>query len=119
MRKRILIVDDDEMSRALLKHYLHPNYTLDFAENGTSAVIKTRKKEYDLILMDIHMPGLNGYQTSYFLRTKINTPIIGISGEGESDITATFSGMSEVISKDLSRCKIIDKIEKAINKVLV
>jgi len=114
MRKKILIVDDDQVSRALLKHYLENDYNLEFAEDGTNAIIKTKKRKYDLILMDIHMPGLNGYQTSFFLRTKINTPILGISGEGESNITATFSGMSEIISKNLSKTQLMNKVNSTL-----
>lgn len=61
--KELLIVEDNPDNRFLIKAFLKKkNYQLDIAKNGIEAVEKFKSKLYDLVLMDIQMPEMNGYQ---------------------------------------------------------
>lgn len=62
-RARLLIVDDSESSRVMICHHLHEeSYDYDEAENGAIAVEKVKAEAFDLILMDIKMPMMDGYE---------------------------------------------------------
>ena len=62
--KKILIVDDEFEMRQLLKIYLRKdNYQVDEAENGQEAYEKIKKNDYDLMILDVMMPIMDGWQT--------------------------------------------------------
>ncbi len=64
----ILVVEDDEMVRKLIGEILEPSYRLHFAENGTSALELARKHEPELVILDIMMPDMNGFEICKQLR---------------------------------------------------
>ncbi|MBQ4506406.1 MAG: response regulator transcription factor [Firmicutes bacterium] len=81
---KILIVDDEEMIRAVIREYAQfNNYETDEAEDGMEAVNKCLVNDYDLIIMDIMMPKLDGYMACKQIRKTKNTPIIMLSARGE------------------------------------
>ena len=62
--RKILIVDDEFEMRQLLKIYLRQdNYQVDEAENGQEAYEKIKKNDYDLMILDVMMPIMDGWQT--------------------------------------------------------
>jgi CheY-like chemotaxis protein len=62
---RALIVDDDELNRTMLRRMLARNgWTVDEVTNGQAAVEACRHTEYDLVLLDIRMPGISGHQAA-------------------------------------------------------
>lgn len=80
--KRILVVEDNSINQLLVKHILKKtDATLDFAEDGKIALQFVRKHHYDLILMDLQLPEMDGYETTYFIRNEINSsvPIIAMT----------------------------------------
>ena len=80
----ILVVDDDDRIRDLLKDYLKDNdFIVSTAENGENAKIKLKHFKYDLIVLDVMMPGLNGYEITKQIKSKINIPIILLTAKGE------------------------------------
>jgi len=106
-KNSILIVDDDPTSLARLQQILNNDYTLTFARNGTECLEDVRKHRPNLILMDIEMPGLNGYTLCRLIKSDPlteNTPIIFISALQEiGDETAGFqSGCVDYIIKPVS-----------------
>ena len=81
---KILIVDDEEMIRAVIREYAQfNNYETDEAEDGMEAVNKCLVNDYDLIIMDLMMPKLDGYMACKQIRKTKNTPIIMLSARGE------------------------------------
>lgn len=81
---KILVVDDEERIRRLLKMYLErEEYIIDEAENGDMALSKALDNDYDLILLDIMMPGKDGIEVCRELREKKTTPIIMLTAKGE------------------------------------
>lgn len=71
MQTKILIVDDDQgIVRMLTRRLKKAGYQVDTAHNGTQGIEKILTWKPDLILMDMYMPGMNGYETARFLRQK-------------------------------------------------
>jgi CheY-like chemotaxis protein len=104
---RILIAEDSQMNILLMKKLLAKwDITPDFAENGLEAVEAFKHNDYDLILMDIHMPILNGYEVTSFIRNyedenKANIHIIALTASIALDVRDEIAaaGMNDFISK--------------------
>ena len=82
--KKILLVEDDEINQFLLDTILKKwNTTVIIANNGQEAIELLQKQNFDLILMDIRMPILDGQKAAKFIKEnyKIQTPIIAISAD--------------------------------------
>ncbi|MBQ7131318.1 MAG: response regulator transcription factor [Oscillospiraceae bacterium] len=81
---RILIVDDESNIRNVVKEYaLFEGFEVDEAENGIEAVRKVKEHGYDLIIMDIMMPELDGYSACKEIKKIKSIPIIMLSARGE------------------------------------
>lgn len=104
--KSILLVDDEMVHRDIGACLLSPHYQVDFAENGLEAIRKCEQKQYDLILMDLHMPKMNGEQATMALRTQVSneTIIIGLTslplGANQSGLLAR--GFTDFLEKPLT-----------------
>ncbi len=123
--KHILVVDDQAPNRIMLSKYLAElNCRSDQAENGKVALDMAAKNRYDLILMDIEMPVLNGDEAVRQLRAgkEIDPamalhyreiPIIGVTGlaENEAIRRTLHSGMDDYILKPLSRAQVKTLLE--------
>ncbi len=87
---KILLAEDDVFNQFLVKKVTNDfGFALDIAENGQAAIDKLLQNEYDLVLMDIEMPVMDGYETTTYIRSKLgnksNIPIIVVSCN--SDLT--------------------------------
>ncbi|MBQ1887773.1 MAG: response regulator, partial [Firmicutes bacterium] len=81
---RILIVDDEEKIRTVIREYaVFNNYETDEAADGVEAVNKCLSQDYDLVIMDIMMPRLDGYSACKQIRRDKDIPIIMLSARGE------------------------------------
>ena len=81
---KLLIVDDEARIRALIAKYAaFEGYETDEAENGMQALEKCREKKYDLIIMDVMMPELDGFSAVREIRKVQATPVIMLSARGE------------------------------------
>jgi diguanylate cyclase (GGDEF)-like protein len=86
-KNSLLIVDDDKSNLMMLSHMLQPEYTVRVASNGASAIRKKEKYLPDLILLDILMPGMDGYQVFSSLQNlekAADIPVIFITGLNNS-----------------------------------
>lgn len=104
--KTILLVDDEAIHRDIGASLLTPHYTVDFAKNGIEAISMCEQKHYDLILMDLHMPKMNGEQATIALRTRVSkeTMIVGLTslpiGVNRSGLLAR--GFTDFLEKPLT-----------------
>ncbi|MBQ4233553.1 MAG: response regulator transcription factor [Firmicutes bacterium] len=81
---RILIVDDEEKIRTVIREYaVFNNFETDEAADGVEAVNKCLSQDYDLVIMDIMMPRLDGYSACKQIRRDKDIPIIRLSARGE------------------------------------
>lgn len=85
----ILVLDDASINRYILNKYikkLRPLINVDEACNGQEAIAMSNQKEYDIILLDIKMPGMNGIEASkVILNNRPDTIIYGVTGQIESN----------------------------------
>ena len=82
--EKILIVDDEQKIREMIKKYAEfEGYRTDEAKDGMEAVLKARKNSYDVIIIDIMMPDLDGFSAVKEIRKTKNTPVIMLSARGE------------------------------------
>lgn len=115
---RILIVDDNKINRLVTRRVLeNQNATTFEAQNGEEALERARKHHFDMILMDINMPGMNGYETTKAIRVfDKSTPIIALTAAEASYVKQKVkeSGMNDVITKPYNLKKFSDVIAKEI-----
>ncbi len=85
---RILIADDEKPIRILLTRALKgPNLEIDHAENGIKALQLVNDRNYDLIITDYQMPGMNGFELTRWIKTNYpSIPIIIITGYGPTEV---------------------------------
>lgn len=119
---RILVVEDNQIARMAYKTFLEAgNFTVDFAEDGEKG-IEIAKAKYDIILMDVNMPNLNGIEATLRIRQdekEYGKPIIiGITGSIHQDRLRECrdAGMDEVMGKPASVDEIIKIIKKHMRK---
>jgi len=117
--ERILIVDDQHANRFLLLQILSSyNFHCCDVESGELAIEKVKNEHFDLILLDILMPGTDGWQTAFTIREMGNkTPIIMLTAmNDENSIAKSFeNGASDYIQKPINEIELISRIENVLN----
>jgi DNA-binding response OmpR family regulator len=118
-RKKILIVDDSKTVRALEKALLASHYDLVEAQDGEEALVKAKAGRPDLILLDVVMPKLDGFETCRRLREMpetANTPVIIVSTRGESEnvVSGFTNGCNDYVTKPLNGPELLAKIRSYI-----
>ncbi|OXS54906.1 DNA-binding response regulator [Cohnella sp. CIP 111063] len=117
--KRILIVDDDEHIRRLLRLYLtNEGYTVDEAEDGETALRKTANYHFDLITLDLMLPGQGGIDVCSRLRRKKTTPIIIVTGNTDemNRIHGFDVGADDYITKPFSPREVVFRIRAILRR---
>lgn len=108
-KPRLLVAEDEQMIRQVLELMLQrSNYETDFAENGQKAVEMWESGEYDLILMDVQMPRMNGFEATDAIREKERTrgghiPIVAMTAHAlkEDEERCLDAGMDAYVSKPI------------------
>ncbi|MCK6257556.1 response regulator transcription factor [Fictibacillus sp. KIGAM418] len=116
---KILVVDDEERIRKLLKMYLErENYEVDEAENGEEALDYSLTLNYDLILLDVMMPGMDGMEVCEKLRQRKATPVIMLTAKGEemNRIQGFESGADDYIVKPFSPREVILRVKALLRR---
>jgi CheY-like chemotaxis protein len=102
---RLLIAEDNEFNRMVVEEILsETGLTLDFAENGIEAVAKAKCNHYDVILMDVQMPNMDGLEATRAIRQLPNhtsTAIIAMTGNAfhEDRMDCLAAGMNDFLAK--------------------
>ena len=115
----ILIVDDDDRIRNLLKDYLSENsYIVSTAENAAQAKEKLGYLKFDIIILDVMMPGQNGYEFTKDVKKQIKVPIILLTAKGEVEnrIKGLELGADDYIGKPFEPKELLLRIKNIINK---
>ncbi len=118
---KILVVDDEENIRELIKKYaLFANYEVDTAEDGIMAIKMAKNKEYDLLIMDIMMPHLDGFSAIKEIRTFSNVPIIILSSRSEEydKIYGFDLGIDDYVTKPFSPRELMMRVNAIINRAV-
>lgn len=116
---KLLIVDDEFRIRELIKKYaLYEGHEVDEAEDGEQAVLKCRNNTYDLIIMDIMMPVLDGFGAVEQIRKFSDTPIIMLSARGEEyDRLSGFeSGVDDYVVKPFSPKELMMRVAAVLRR---
>lgn len=111
---KLLVVDDDEFVQEYHSHTLSDQFELEMAMNGREALERVESFEPDLILMDIKMPELNGYDAAKLIRKKdCHVPILFLSKLSSLDerLHAYDAGGNDFIAKPASPDEIIQKVK--------
>ena len=118
-KNHILIVDDDDRIRNLLKDYLSENrYIVSTAENAAQAKEKLEYLKFDIIILDVMMPGQNGYEFTKDIKKQIKVPIILLTAKGEVEnrIKGLELGADDYIGKPFEPKELLLRIKNIINK---
>jgi putative two-component system response regulator len=119
---RVLIVDDDSMYRAMEREILaSPNYLTEEAASGTQALELLRRQEFDVVLIDKWMPGMNGDEVCRRIRTELNLamlPIVMVTGEtsGEHLALSLKAGATDFIRKPFEPLELLARLDAAARK---
>lgn len=116
---RILVVDDEERIRRLLKMYLErEEYVIDEAENGEAALSKALENDYNLILLDIMMPGKDGIEVCRELREKKATPVVMLTAKGEemNRVQGFEAGTDDYIVKPFSPREVVLRVKAILRR---
>jgi DNA-binding response OmpR family regulator len=110
---KILIVDDEERIRDVLKEYVEfEGHEAFEAEDGMEAVKLCRENDYDVILMDVMMPRLDGFSAVKEIRKMKDTPVIMLSARGEEydKLFAFELGVDDYVTKPFSPKEVMARI---------
>ena len=117
----ILVVDDDDGIRSLVKKYLiEKNFLVNTADSAESASEKIKIIKFDLIVLDIMMPGINGLEFIERNKKILDTPIILLTAKGEASerVQGLETGADDYLAKPFEPKELILRIRNILNKTL-
>lgn len=117
--RKILVVDDEQNIRQIiLKYAKFEGYDVEEASNGLEAVDMCRKNDYDLIIMDIMMPELDGFSACREIRKTKNTPVIMLSARGEEydRIHGFETGVDDYVVKPFSPKELMMRVSAILKR---
>ena len=121
-RAHILVVDDDDGIRTLVKKYLNENnFLVTTASSAEDALVKIKIIKFDLIILDIMMPGKSGLEFTTENKKKINTPIILLTAKGEASerVKGLEVGADDYLPKPFEPKELILRIKNILNKTQI
>ncbi|MEK0314170.1 response regulator transcription factor [Cohnella sp. 56] len=116
---RILVVDDEERIRRLLRMYLEKEgYVIEEAEDGETALKMALQEEYDLIVLDLMLPGVDGMEVCSRLRQSKATPVIMLTAKGEevNRVQGFEAGADDYVVKPFSPREVIFRIKAILRR---
>lgn len=116
---KILLAEDNKVNQFVVAKFLKKwNIEVDIADNGKIAVEKVQQNYYDLVLMDLQMPEMDGYDATIAIRNLRgdNLPIIGLTATAADEITGSVlaAGMNDCVIKPFNPQELYNKITKYI-----
>lgn len=117
--KQILVVDDEDRIRRLLKMYLEREaYSIDEAADGETALEMALAKDYDCILLDLMLPGMDGVEVCSKLREKKATPVIMLTAKGEESnrVQGFEVGADDYVVKPFSPREVVFRVKAILRR---
>ena len=118
-KNHILVVDDDDRIRSLLKDFLtEKNYIVSTAKNAEQAKKRLKYLKFDIIILDVMMPGQNGYELTKEIKKQIKVPIILLTAKGEVEnrIKGLEIGADDYIVKPFEPKELLLRVKNIIKK---
>ncbi|EON74313.1 transcription response regulator-like protein [Lysinibacillus sphaericus OT4b.31] len=119
MNYHILVVEDDQEIQELITQFLMTQkYTIEVASDGLEGMKRFNAQSFDLILLDVMMPNLNGFEVAKMIRSQSNVPIIMLTAlEEEQDQMQGFDvGIDDYITKPFSFHVLIRRVEAVLRR---
>ncbi|SEA60099.1 two-component system, OmpR family, response regulator ResD [Thalassobacillus cyri] len=116
---KVLVVDDEERIRRLIRMYLErENFDVEEAEDGDEALEKALTNDYDVILLDIMMPGKDGIEVCKDLREKKATPVLMLTAKGEESnrVQGFEVGADDYIVKPFSPREVVLRVKAILRR---
>ena len=116
---KILIVDDDKNICELLRLYMEKDeYEVVLSHNGEDAVVKFAQTDPDLVLLDIMLPGQDGWQVCREIRKKSNAPIIMITAKGETfdKVLGLELGADDYVVKPFDAKEVVARVKAVLRR---
>ena len=110
---RILIIEDEkQMSQLLEMELVHEGYIVDKAYDGIAGLDKLKNADYDLVLLDLMLPGLNGIEVCRRLRQFSNVPVIILTGKSEvpDKVTGLDAGANDYLPKPFAIDELLARV---------
>jgi DNA-binding response OmpR family regulator len=116
----VLVVDDERAIRRLLRMYLTDGgFTVAEAATGEEAIEQVRRGGIDIVLLDLMLPGMDGYQVCRRLRETTSTPVIMLTARGEeaNRITGLELGADDYVTKPFSPVEVVARVKAVMRRV--
>lgn len=118
--KRILIIDDDDELAQLLCDYLTPyNFDVSCCHDGESGLEQAKTLNFDLILLDVMMPKLNGFEVLKALGTNFHTPILMLTAKGDNNdkVLGLELGADDYLAKPFHHQELLARINAILRRI--
>lgn len=121
LKGKVLIVDDEEVNIRLIEAYLNKEYEIITAQSGKEALEKIREDKPDIVLLDIMMPQISGYDVCKSIKEKDATrfiPVVMITALSgvEAKIKAIEIGADDYLTKPINRIELLTRIKSLLKK---
>jgi len=119
MEKRILIIEDDKSIGELEKDYLEvSDFTVDLAADGISGLELQKNNKYDLIILDVMLPGMDGFELLKEFRSKCNIPILMVTARKDDvdKILGLGLGADDYITKPFSPSELVARVKAHLSR---
>lgn len=116
---QVLVVEDNDINAMIVKHMLEEHgHQVEHVENGKLAVERVQQKSFDIVIMDVDMPVMNGLEASKKIKRelKLSVPIVALTANAyDADVKASLeAGMFAHLAKPIDKYVLVDAIQKAI-----
>jgi len=118
--RRILVVDDEErMVRFIRLNLEHDGFRVTEAYNGTQAINKVRSNLPDMVLLDVMMPDLDGFEVLKIIREVSTVPVIMLTAKGEEDdrVRGLELGADDYITKPFSPRELVSRVKAVLRRI--
>ena len=119
---RLLLIDDDEKLCRLLRDYLEPlGYSVDAVHNGTAGLDRARQGGYSAVILDVMMPGMNGFDALRELRRTSNVPVLMLTALGDEPdrIAGLEIGADDYLPKTFSPRELLARLRAVLRRSIM